>query len=131
MADQRMNQPPSWERLETIAREEVAGVLRRLPTELHGPATSVTIRYEPVPGADLIADGLDDDLLGLFVGPDFGAEGDHASLPPQIILFLASLWDFAGAEETFYREEVRTTYLHELGHYLGLDEDDLEERGLL
>lgn len=131
IADQPMSQPPSWERLETIAREEVAGVLHRLPKELRDSAATVTARYEAVLGPELIADGLDDDLLGLFVGPDFEAEGAHGSLPPQIILFLASLWDFAGAKETFYREEVRTTYLHELGHYLGLDEDALEERGLL
>ena len=33
-------------------------------------------------------------------------------------------------DETTYRQEVRTTLLHELGHYLGLDEDDLDDRGL-
>ena len=125
-----MSHLPAWNRLETIAREEVAGVLRRLPAELRARASAVALRLEPVPGPELIADGVDGDLLGLFVGPDFEGEGEHGSLPPQIILFLASLWDFAEAEETFYREEVRTTYLHELGHYLGLDEDDLEERGL-
>jgi predicted Zn-dependent protease with MMP-like domain len=35
----------------------------------------------------------------------------------------------AGDAATF-REEVRRTYLHELGHYLGLDEDDLADRDL-
>ena len=35
-----------------------------------------------------------------------------------------------GAEESF-EEEVGITFMHELGHYLGLDEDDLDERGLL
>ena len=35
----------------------------------------------------------------------------------------------AGDIKTF-REEVRKTLMHELGHYLGLDEDDLIERGL-
>ena len=29
-----------------------------------------------------------------------------------------------------FREEVRLTYLHELGHYLGWDEDELTARGL-
>ena len=29
-----------------------------------------------------------------------------------------------------YRQEVRTTYLHELGHYLGWDETDMEDHGL-
>ncbi len=33
-------------------------------------------------------------------------------------------------DEQVYRAEVRTTYLHELGHYLGLDEDELTQRGL-
>ena len=51
-------------------------------------------------------------------------------MPAQIILFLGNLWEFAGQEEAAFRQEVRTTLLHELGHYLGLDEDDLMERGL-
>ncbi len=51
-------------------------------------------------------------------------------LPPQIILFLENLWDLAEADQEIFRDEVHTTYLHELGHYLGLDEDDLFDRGL-
>ena len=46
------------------------------------------------------------------------------------ILFLENLWWEACEKETDYRREVRTTFLHELGHYLGLEEIDLEERGL-
>ena len=38
--------------------------------------------------------------------------------------------DFAEEDEEFFCDEVHTTYLHELGHYLGLDEDELTERGL-
>ena len=34
-----------------------------------------------------------------------------------------------GVEEIF-ADEVHTTFMHELGHFLGLDEDDLYERGL-
>ena len=51
-------------------------------------------------------------------------------MPPQIILFLENLWDFAEGDESVFREEVATTLLHELGHYLGLDEDELTDRGL-
>jgi predicted Zn-dependent protease with MMP-like domain len=51
-------------------------------------------------------------------------------LPPQIILFLDNLWDFAEGDPEVYRDEVQATYLHELGHYLGLDEIDLDDRGL-
>jgi len=67
--------------------------------------------------------------LGLFTGPEFADEG-KVPLPPQIILFLENLWDFAEGNEGIFCEEVRTTFLHELGHYLGLDEGELTERGL-
>jgi len=43
---------------------------------------------------------------------------------------LESLWDAAEQDEDTFCEEVRATYLHELGHFLGLDEDDLIDRGL-
>ena len=58
------------------------------------------------------------------------AEEELGPLPPQIILFLENIWELAEEDEAVYREEIRTTLLHELGHYLGLDEIDLEERGL-
>ena len=48
----------------------------------------------------------------------------------MIWLFLENIWDYAGRDTAAYREEVRVTYVHELGHYLGLDEDDLEVRDL-
>ena len=87
--------------------------------------------FERHPNAAQLQDGIKPDTLGLFVGPEFAYEETTTlPLPPQIILFLENLWDLAEADEEFFREEVRTTYLHELGHYLGLDEDDLFDRGL-
>jgi predicted Zn-dependent protease with MMP-like domain len=77
----------------------------------------------------LIADGIKADSLGLFTGAEFAEEG-HVPLPPQIILFLENLWDYSEGDEEIFCDEVHTTFLHELGHYLGLDEDELTERGL-
>ncbi|MBL9137881.1 MAG: metallopeptidase family protein, partial [Verrucomicrobiales bacterium] len=57
-------------------------------------------------------------------------DGHHSALPSQILLFLENLWEFSEEDEEIFLDEVQTTYLHELGHYLGLDEIDLEERGL-
>jgi predicted Zn-dependent protease with MMP-like domain len=51
-------------------------------------------------------------------------------MQPQVILFLGNLWDEVEGDVELFLSEVRTTYLHELGHYLGLDEDDLADRGL-
>ena len=49
---------------------------------------------------------------------------------PRIRLFLDNLWDASNGELETYRYEVRITFLHELGHYLGLDEEEVAALGL-
>ena len=112
-----------------IASAEVEMTLAVLPKPLRERAKKLPVTFERQPNADLQADGIEANTLGLFTGPEF-ADEENVPLPPQIILFLENLWDFAEDDEKFFHEEVRTTLLHELGHYLGLDEDELIERGL-
>ena len=119
----------NWDKLRALALDEVEATLKALPGPLHEQARQVPVTFERVPNAGLLADGVEPDTLGLFVGPDFAAE-ESVPMPPQIILFLDNLWDQAEQDEGWFLDEVHTTYLHELGHYLGLDEDDLMERGL-
>ena len=57
-------------------------------------------------------------------------EGAPASPTPRIRIWLENLWDVAEGDMASFRAEVRTTLLHEIGHVLGWDEEDLEERGL-
>jgi predicted Zn-dependent protease with MMP-like domain len=118
-----------WKKLRTLALSEVEATLAALPAPLRERAEKLPVTFEDVPNTGLQADGIEADTLGLFTGAEFTEEGT-VPLPPQIILFLGNLWDFAGSDEEIFREEVHTTYLHELGHYLGLDEDALTERGL-
>lgn len=118
-----------WIRLQAIAQAEVESTLAALPAPLRLQAALLPVSYEARPSEDLTGGGEDPDLLGLFVGPAL-AEPDESPLPPQIILFLENLWEFAEEDDEIFREEIRTSYLHELGHYLGLDEIDLENRGL-
>jgi predicted Zn-dependent protease with MMP-like domain len=118
-----------WSKLRTLALTEVEATLAALPEPLRERAAKVPVTLERFPNAGLQADGIEADTLGLFTGAEFAEEG-NVPLPPQIILFLENLWDFAEGDGEVFREEVHTTYLHELGHYLGLDEDDLTERGL-
>jgi predicted Zn-dependent protease with MMP-like domain len=87
------------------------------------------VTFEREPNAGLQEDGIEPETLGLFTGPEF-ADEESVPMPPQIILFLENLWDFADGDVDLFRDEIRTTFLHELGHYFGLDEDDLTERGL-
>ena len=118
--------------LERMAKREVEALRLQLPREMARQAADVPVVYLPRPTKAMVRDdGVDPDLLGLFVGPNC-AEGVESGdpLPPEILLFLENLWDYADGDEEIFREEVRVTYYHELGHYLGLEEDDLEDRGL-
>jgi predicted Zn-dependent protease with MMP-like domain len=114
------------------AQAVVDETLRLLPPDLAELAATVTVIYEPVPGPALIEEGWEPDLLGMFSGQAVGEPLDSGvPLPPQILLFYGNLWDFAEGDEETFREEVKITYLHELGHCLGLDEEEIEARGLL
>jgi len=120
-----------WQKLHALAREEVQTTLAALPAPLRDRAQALPVTFERHPNAALRRDGIEPDTLGLFVGPEFAEEETTAvPLPPQIILYLENIWDLAEADEEVFRDEVHTTYLHELGHYLGLNEDDLFDRGL-
>jgi len=118
-----------WKKLCVLASAEVEKTLLALPKPLRERAEKLPVTLERQPNAGLQADGIEPDTLGLFTGPEF-ADEENVPMPPQIILFLENIWDVAETNEKHFREEVRTTFLHELGHYLGLDEDELTERGL-
>ena len=109
----------------------VGATQRRLPPEIRPLARDVPVHYETLPAADLLAEGFEPDILGLFTGSAHGEELSHDNpAPPQILLYLENLWDFAEEDLEIFRDEVRLTYLHELGHYLGWDEDEFAARGL-
>jgi predicted Zn-dependent protease with MMP-like domain len=118
-------------RLTQIAAEAVGAAQRQLPPQIRPLAREVAVHYERAPAADVLADGFEPDILGLFTGRPHGGElTTDDPTPPQILLYLESLWDFAEEDVEIFREEVRITYLHELGHYLGWGEDELAARGL-
>jgi len=119
----------NWNRLQKLALEEIETTLEALPKPLREQALKLPVTFEKTPNAGLQADGIELDTLGLFTGAEFADDGG-AVLPPQIILFLENLWGFAEGDEKVFCEEVHTTFLHELGHFFGLGEDDLTERGL-
>ena len=119
----------NWLRLQMLAEAEVQATLAALPGPLRETAKVLPVIFERVPSDPLVTEGIERDTLGLFDGPEL-ADCQDSTLPPQILLFLENIRDAAGGNETTFRDVVRTTYLHELGHYLGLDEDDLKARGL-
>lgn len=119
------------EQLVEIAANVVGATQRRLPPEIRPLARDVPVHYEKLPAADVLAEGFEPDILGLFTGSAHGEELSHDNpAPPQILLYLENLWDFAEEDLEIFRDEIRLTYLHELGHYLGWDEDEVAARGL-
>ena len=118
--------------LERVAMVVVEQTMRGLPEKIRSAAEGCIIEVAQM--SELVNDdpALDTDLLGLFEGYSINDDeaASVASDLPRIRLFLDNLWDYAGRDRAAFREEVRITLLHELGHYLGLDEDQVAQMGL-
>lgn len=72
------------------------------------------------------------EILGFFSGYSLmerSIENPWSNLPAAIVLFRRNLERIAWDRERML-DELRITVLHEVGHFLGLSEEDLEERGL-
>ncbi|HEY6866870.1 MAG TPA: metallopeptidase family protein [Candidatus Eisenbacteria bacterium] len=108
--------------------------LGELPAEIRRRLREWPVVVEPLPSREMLTAGeppLSPDLLGLFVGTDLmqRSVSDLPSSPGAIYLFRKNLLRVC-ADRDELKREVRITVQHEVGHLLGLDEDDLERWGL-
>jgi predicted Zn-dependent protease with MMP-like domain len=95
----------------------------------------VTISVEDIPSDEDLMDPsppLSPSILGVFRGTPVGERSvtnayDH--FPAAIVLYQKNLERFAKTREELI-EQIGITVMHEVGHLVGLDEDDLWERGL-
>ena len=120
---------PTWEQMCGVAEGEIACILAELPDPLRGRAGMVPVALERCPSAALQADGIEKDTLGLFMGPEW-VEAGEVVMPPQIFLYLDNVWEVAETGGKRFGDELATTFLHELGHFFGFDEDGLGAMGL-
>jgi len=128
--------PDHYREPHTVERAEfdriVEEALASLPAEFIDRLGNVPILIEEQPSEELLGTLSDPqpDLLGLFVGTPLPEKSmrDVPSLPDAVYLFKRSLERAAITREDLV-EEIRVTLLHEIGHYLGMDEDDLDEAG--
>ena len=111
-----------WERLLEIAESVVAETIVQLPAPVQQRISEVPVLLERAPGSNDLRTGIEPDTLGYF-------DEDGNGLA-QIRLWLENIRDYADGDPDIYADEVATTLLHEIGHVLGWDEDDLDERGL-
>ena len=112
----------------------VEKAVKELPARVRDQLEELPVHVMPLPPrAILTAEDppLSPDILGLFVGHHLleRSTGDLPDTPGAIYVFRRNLLR-ACADRDELEREIRVTVQHEVGHLLGLDEDDLERWGL-
>jgi predicted Zn-dependent protease with MMP-like domain len=113
----------------------IHSALSELPDPVQKAIKNTPVSVEPVPReADLIASPppLSPQLLGLYRGPSLKEKtvfDPWTELPGEILLYQNNLQRECQTREELV-EQIRITVLHEIGHLLGLTEEDLDQRGL-
>jgi predicted Zn-dependent protease with MMP-like domain len=134
------SQPEHWPLPLSLEDEELESVVEEAIEQLHPtlrdylgnvaiiledfPADEVLLQYDP----PAVATGL----LGYFSGAslmDRSLEDPWSNLPSAIVIYRRNIERMAATREEVI-DQLRITFFHEVGHFLGLDEDDLEARGL-
>jgi len=119
-----------------VSEEELAAIAEKALAELPRPVLdrleNVPVMIAEWPSEDLVRQGVEPRLLGLFSGlplPHKSHLGGQQSTLDTIHLFHRNLESIArNADEL--AEEIRITVLHETAHFFGLEDEDLEEIGL-
>lgn len=114
-----------------IICDQVERTLGELPSDFAERLGAVTVLVQPRPSRSMVEEGLDPRLLGLFEGATAEelAMGDAPLVATQIYIFSHNLASIC-ADEPSLRDEVTITVLHEVGHFFGLEEEDMHRLGL-
>ena len=123
--------PLPWEVTAERMEELVEAALAELPERAQKLLENVPVMVEGTPSEEVVADGFDPRGLGLFAGVPFPEQSALSGPPHLEAVFLYQRNIERVARSTAEVEaEIRTTLLHETGHFFGLDEEDLAELGL-
>lgn len=131
-------EPDRWLKPRFLPIEDIEKMVNeifdQLPAEIRAAITNVPIILEERPDEAFLHGSeppLDPLLLGFFEGVPLPEQSvfDAPTDTPRILLFAENIALIAEDEDRLY-EELGITLKHEIGHYLGLDEDDLAARGL-
>ena len=117
-------------RFEELVREAID----ELPEEFARELDNVAVVIEDEPSDEVLRSvGLDpryDTLFGLYQGIPL-PDRDHnygGALPDKISLYSRPLRQACRTRHEL-RREIRTTLIHEIGHYFGMDDDEIEALG--
>jgi predicted Zn-dependent protease with MMP-like domain len=118
-----------------LTEAEIEAIVEQALGELPERARQL-LRDVPIVIADRPAEsdvdaGVDPRSLGLFNGTAY-PDGSHLGGQPgltQILIFRGNLERTVASDDEL-REEIRTTLLHETGHFFGMSDEELEGVGL-
>lgn len=115
-------------------KREAAAVLDRLPKKFRRRLDNVEIVVAKSPTNRLLREvGLDparDVLYGLYQGVPLGDRSvfNPPLLPDKITIFSEPLMrDFPDPDEL--RRQIRRTVVHEIAHFFGMDDEEIEDLG--
>ena len=117
-----------------VSAEEFGALVEQALAELPQPYArlvrdiSVVVEEEPPPEVleDLELDSADD-LLGLYLGLSLAEESFFQSggqQPPRIAIYRGPILRLCETAEEV-RREIRDTVVHELGHHVGLGDEEM------
>jgi predicted Zn-dependent protease with MMP-like domain len=110
---------------EDLAERQIAETQRALPESIRAHATEVPVFLSRTGARKSGA------CLGVFEGYSLlDGPPTRPNEMPRITLFLDTLARVANYQRTVFLREVQITYLHELGHYFGWDEEQIANVGL-
>jgi predicted Zn-dependent protease with MMP-like domain len=121
-------------RRDHISSEDFAKLVQQAIGDLPPPYAqlmeSITVVVEEEPPQDVLEDlelDSEDDLLGLYQGQSLAADSffrPGGEQPPQISIYRGPILRICESPEEVV-QEVYDTVVHELGHHVGLDDDEM------
>jgi predicted Zn-dependent protease with MMP-like domain/Tfp pilus assembly protein PilF len=113
----------------------VEEALAQIPEKIRRYLENVAIAAEDFPPPEDLVESdppLSPQILGIFRGnpwKDKASSDPWAHFPSSIVLYQRNLERFARDRDDLI-DQIGVTLIHEVGHFLGLDEDDLRALGL-
>ncbi|HVP04301.1 MAG TPA: metallopeptidase family protein [Dehalococcoidia bacterium] len=115
-------------------QDVVSAALEELPPEFQDALHNldIQVRWAPTPEErrrSRLRAGHD--LFGIYLGIPITRRGSHYGMVvPDVIVIYQRSHERATATREQMIEQARQTLLHEIGHYMGIDEDRLRELGV-
>ena len=113
-------------RIERKSKETLAA----LPEPLRERAERLPVIFERQPNAELQADGIEADTLGLFTGAEFAGRERCAAAAADNLVSGKHLGRGGNERETIFVKKCGRLFCTSWGITWGLDENDLIERGV-